>query len=595
MKRFALAFLLLITLAGLTTTIVPTAHAATSDNNVSSVNNFTIEDFQIDYYLDRTADGRSTLRTVESITALFPESDQNHGLERAIPSSYDGHPTKLKIDSVVDQNNRAHSFTTYSSNGNTVVRIGDADTYVHSTQTYKLTYTQRDVTKYFSDTNRDEFYWDTNGTDWRVPIQSLTVRLHLADTIRSATTGDQACYFGSSGLTDTCTLSRDQYTYMTAVTDIQPSQNATIAVGFEPNTFTPYAPGLTDRLIQIGIVLAIVSIPVSIILAIWFIVRYYRRSNRTNEITTIIPEYIPPADTSVSTAAAISNKPGRSFSAQLIDFAVRHYIRIYETRKKSFFRPAQYELEIIKDISDLKPEEQELFRDIFDNTQVGTKLDMSSMKKNYGLATKLQDNPGKLNKSITGAYGLRARDDRQSQWFKRAGFITLIAAVLMLSPPLLTASIVSFICGALLKPLTDKGLALARYLKGLEMYIKVAETDRLRMLQSPEGAAKVGAAVDTNDTRQLIKLYERVLPYAILLGQEKEWNKRLGEYYQTANQSPSWYSGNSTVFNAAVFSTAISNFNSAATYSNPSSSSSGGSGGGGSSGGGGGGGGGGGW
>jgi len=99
---------------------------------------FTIEDFQIDYYLDRTSDGRSSLKTVESITALFPASDQNHGIERAIPAKYDGHPTHLRIDSVVDQSGRAHSFTTYGSGDNTVVRIGDADTYVHGTKkTYK--------------------------------------------------------------------------------------------------------------------------------------------------------------------------------------------------------------------------------------------------------------------------------------------------------------------------------------------------------------------------------------------------------------------------------------------------------------------------
>jgi uncharacterized membrane protein len=128
------------------------------------------------------------------------------------------------------------------------------------------------------------------------------------------------------------------------------------------------------------------------------------------------------------------------------------------------------------------------------------------------------------------------------------------------------------------------------------MYIKTAETDRLRMLQSPNGAEKLGAPIDTNDARQLIKLYERVLPYAISFGQEKEWNNRLGHYYETLNESPIWYAGhNNAAFNAVALSSAMSSFNTAASYSDPSSSSSGGSSGGGSSGGGGGGGGGGGW
>jgi uncharacterized membrane protein len=92
----------------------------------------------------------------------------------------------------------------------------------------------------------------------------------------------------------------------------------------------------------------------------------------------------------------------------------------------------------------------------------------------------------------------------------------------------------------------------------------------------------------------MVKLYERVLPYAILLGAEKEWSKRLGDYYQQTQASPDWYTG-TTAFNAAVFTSTLHNFSQASSYSAGSSSSSGGSSGGGFSGGGGGGGGGGGW
>ncbi len=589
MKRFTMVFLLLLTVIGLAAPLYATTSAQTD------VNDFTVENYEIDYYLDRDDEGRSTLKTVESIAALFPATDQNHGIERAIPNEYDGHSTSLKIISVVDANNVAHNYTTYSSGGNTIVRIGDADTYVHGKVIYKLTYTQRDVTRYFANTDRDEFYWDTNGTEWRVPISNHTIRLHMPENLSSARSGDAVCYVGAAGSNEKCTLADENGTYTTTSQNLQPYQNVTIAVGFEPNTFKPYQASLAEKLIVLFGLLTLVTTPAAIGLTIWFLVRYHRRSNRLAEINPVVPEYIPPPDTSVSTAAAISRKPGRSFSAQLIDFAVRRYIRIYETREKSLFRKANYELEITKDISDLKPEEKELLQDIFSSTQVGTKLDMASMKKDSSLATKLQDNTGKLSKSIASTYELRGRNDQQSGWFKRAGFMVLVASALTLSPALLIAAIVSFICGAMLKPLTDKGLAVARYLKGLELFISVAETDRLQMLQSPEGASKVGNNVDEKGTKQLIKLYERVLPYAILFGQEKEWNKRLATYYQTANTSPSWYAGNNAAFNAAVFSSAISNFSSAATYSSPSNSSSGGSSGGGSSGGGGGGGGGGGW
>jgi uncharacterized membrane protein len=115
------------------------------------------------------------------------------------------------------------------------------------------------------------------------------------------------------------------------------------------------------------------------------------------------------------------------------------------------------------------------------------------------------------------------------------------------------------------------------------------------MLQSPEGAEKLEVTIDVNDKGQLVKLYERVLPYAILFGQEKGWNSQLGQYYESVNQAPDWYVGNNAVFNAAMFSSAMSSFNQVAGYAGSSSSSTGGSMGGGFSGGGGGGGGGGGW
>ncbi len=561
----------------------------------TNLNNFSIHDYQIDYYLSRDGEGRSTLKTVESIQALFPATNQNHGLERAIPNSYDGHSTSLSIESVTDKNGTKHNYTTNSSNGNTVLRIGDADSYVHGLQTYKITYIQRDVTKYYADTNRDEFYWDTNGTQWAVPVTSLTARLHLPNDLRTSLTDNERCYQGQAGSTTTCTITTTADVLTASAESLKPRENITIAVGFQPKTFTPYKLSTTELLLKTWAVSLVVTFLIASALTIWYLVRYHRRSNRLSELKTIVPEYLPPKDASVSTAGSIINKSNRAFSAQLIDFAVRHYIKIYQTREKSLFKTANYELEIIKDISNLKDEEQEIFRDLFDDPRVGARLDMETLKHNTKFGTLLRDNKKKLDTSIKGQYGLRKRDDQQSAWFKHAAIITLLLAIITLSPWLLIAAIIGFVCAATLRPLSDKGLELSRYLKGLELYIKTAETERLRMVQSPDGAAKLDKPIDINDERQLIKLYERVLPYAILFGQEKEWNNRLGQYYQSVNESPDWYHGNNTAFNAAIFSTAISNFSSAASYSDPSNSSSGGSGGGGSSGGGGGGGGGGGW
>jgi len=583
MKRFLLAIIGGIIALQLTSV---TAYA--------NVDDFYISNYDIQFQLGKNAEDRSTLVTREAITAVFPASDQNHGLERAIPTDYDGHTTNLKLVSVTDENNQKLPYSTSEQNDNLVVRIGSADRYVHGANTYILTYRQQDVTRYFADTKRDEFYWDTNGDQWKVPIKRLTVQLSVDGAIASRLTGDVTCYQGEAGSTDRCTVNNNRGILSTSAVDLASGQTITLAVGFTPNTFSAYQPSLWEQIASVWVVVTALTTLLAICLVAWWSIRYYRQSNRVAERGTVVPEYLPPKNVSVTAASVIIRSARATFTAQLLDFAVRHYIKIYQTTEKKWIKQATYELEITKNIGDLSVEEKDLLKDIFGEVSPGTRLKLESLRSNFKVAMNMRDNAEILQRQVRESYKLRAKAPTESKWFYRAGFITLGASLITVSPGLLLAAVTAFILGATLYPLTDKGLALWHYLEGLKMYIKVAETERLKMLQSPEGAAKVGINVDAKNPKQLVKLYERVLPYAVLFGEEKEWNKQLGQYYESIQGQPDWYSGQAA-FNAVVFSAAMSNFATAASYTTASSSSSGGSGGGGSSGGGGGGGGGGGW
>ncbi|MBM7829306.1 hypothetical protein JOE59_000011 [Agromyces cerinus] len=74
------------------------------------------------------------------------------------------------------------------------------------------------------------------------------------------------------------------------------------------------------------------------------------------------------------------------------------------------------------------------------------------------------------------------------------------------------------------------------HLAGLKQYIELAEADRLRMLQSPSGAelrttvaaAPVDAAApEQSDPVTRFHLHERLLPYAVIFGLEREWIAKL--------------------------------------------------------------------
>lgn len=561
----------------------------------ADTNDFSFSSFSADYYLGADSEGRSTLRTVERLTAEFPQHNQNHGIERAIPKSYDGHTTSLTVVSVTDGAGKSVPFTTYDSNDNLVLRIGDKDAYVHGSKTYVVTYTQRDVTKSFADTQRNEFYWDTNGTLWPQSFGVVEARVHVADSLLPTLTSSLACYQGRQGSTERCDITRNGDTVSARVGELGPYENMTIALGFTLGTFRGYEPSLWDRLFSIWIVLVIISSIIGFVAIFWLSYRYSRVSNRSRELEPIATEYTPPKGVSVLTSAQVGDGVRADTTAQLIDLAVRHYVSITQTKEKSLWQQAEYELKLIKDAATLLPEEQDFVRTLFGGIKAGVVLQTKSLKNNYTVASVLRQNAQTLTKRIKGEYEYRHKDAAASGWFKKTGIVMGIISLVLVSPLLLIAAIVAVTMGYTLHPLTDKGLDLRRYLAGLKRYIEAAEKDRIALLQSPEAVAKTGVDVKGDTSKKLLKLYERTLPYAVLFGQEKDWNKQLGALYEETGGAPTWYAGHSA-FNAAVFTSAMNDFSgSMNSYGSSSSSSSGGSSGGGSSGGGGGGGGGGGW
>jgi hypothetical protein len=66
------------------------------------VDDFSFSSMTADYTLTRAADGTSRLRVVETIVAQFPDADQNHGIRRQIPDSYNGQPLRPELISVTD-------------------------------------------------------------------------------------------------------------------------------------------------------------------------------------------------------------------------------------------------------------------------------------------------------------------------------------------------------------------------------------------------------------------------------------------------------------------------------------------------------------
>ena len=561
----------------------------------ASLNSFTITDFKSHFKLTKNEQNRSLLETRETITAVFPPS-QNRGIERALPKEYDGHSVNLKVHSVSDEKGNAIAYQTRSDGSNIILRIGDPNRYVSGQKTYIIRYFQQDVTRFFENTNRDEFYWDVNGTGWKVPIEKVSAEIELSPALRQRLSGELACYQGGEGEISRCTIEQSGQVIRATSVGIakKPGEGVTIAVGFWPGTFAAYQPSGFEQFLA---TVAPMWLSLQVLAAGTIIVvtgLWWRWTRRTRELGTVVTEYLPPKNASVQVAAKIGDGTKNTFSAQLLDLAVRHYVKLYQTKEKSIFRPAEYEIELLKSPSSLRPEERDFLGLFFgSNPDIGARFNLKKLRSSSKMQRKVNRKLEKFSKRLkTDSSWMEFDPAKKSQW-KQWMIVALVAGVILVSPVVLILGAVLAGIMASAYRLSDEGLALRRYLSGLKRYIGVAEIERIEMLQTPEGAKKVGS-VNENDAKKMITLYEKVLPYAVLFGQEKQWGKVLGKYYDRSGDQPEWYSGQSA-FNAAVFSSVVSDFGATGSYGGSTSSSSGGSSGGGYSGGGGGGGGGGGW
>lgn len=590
----------------------------------TGVDDFEFASFDAVYELSRDDSGRSQLRTVETLVAVFPDFDQNRGIRRALVSDYKGHSTGIDIVSVTDGNGVPRSFEVAGEGEFTMVTIAvPQGQYVYGEQTYVIEYTQSDVTATTTDlrdgVTRDEFYWDTNGTGWAQPFGevSATVRVHAG--LVPALTGEAVCYYGYEGTTDQCdVVSADDGEFSATVRDLFPYQNMTLVIAFDEGTF---AGAPFWAFVPIPALIAIALVLFGLITAL--VVRFgFWRDAKGRGI--VVAQYEPPAGLSMMLAANIAGHPKKGMAATIVDLAVQKNLRILEHDQgwSKVFGVQKLSS------ANLAPDEQRVMGALFSINPFSVGGILPGLKNLLSLGGStpqpIPDEGGEvrwltkgdtvlgqqvvaLTKAIereAEAGGLR----RKPSWrpmllvvgsMVLAGLVLIGVAVfggedeksIIISVVGLNAVpwIAIFAAGLLARrrPLTQKGAELKEHLDGLREFIRVAEADRLQMLQSVSGAERV----NTSDRTAIVKIYEKLLPYAVIFGLEKEWAQEIAKYYDT--DPPDWYSG-STGFHIGAFSAGLASLSSSVStsYSGSSgSSSSGGGGGGGSSGGGGGGGG----
>ena len=363
----------------------------------AGVDDFRFKSLDVDYHLSLDDEGRSLLRVKEVFVAEFPEFNQNRGIVRAIPISYQKHPLSLQLGEIYRNGQIAPIAKHSTENGFRRLEIR-GDNYLHGENTYEINYTMRDVILDPDNTNIQEFYWDVNGTGWGQPFDSVTARLTLAEDLRDKLTGAVACYTGFSGSTSQdCTINLSGDDLVASTTNkLLARQNLTIAVGFKSGTFMPYQMSQSQKILLrvIKKYLAVVAIALAVLIG-----KRISLGGGAKNKTAVVTQFLPPEEVDVVESATLLGLTHKSATATLVDLAVRRKIKIKEAESRGLFGASvkDYKIVISSDENLTSNEQAILSSYIQDGIRVGNSREIKHNMTDYTI-------PTKINQAIIIAY-----------------------------------------------------------------------------------------------------------------------------------------------------------------------------------------------
>ncbi|WP_426320975.1 DUF2207 domain-containing protein [Microbacterium sp. E-13] len=548
------------------------AGAAAALGVVTSVDDFSYRSFEADYWLGRGVGGRSELFTTETLVAQFPDFDQNKGIVRWLPKADSGIAHGTQVVSVTGANGAPIPWWTEEDEEFVYVLTGD-DSYVRGRQTYVISYTMSDVVLRYEDTDADEFYWDTVGTDHSQPFGEVTANVRvLGDAADGVLPGRQFCYTGPARSTDRCdiqsaaavdppddvatwALSRGiagaetaQAAFTAGDTDLAADENVTVALGFTRGTFAALTPPPPPPYPWWEWILPVLGLLAGFG-GLIFVLVMRAVLRRNPDRSPVIVQYTPPVDESPTLSAGVLGVPSKALAAHVVDLAVRDKVEITATGDRD---DADDFHVVLRDVQGLEHDDRRIVTTLYGKDAApGDRVDLGVFAKKPPV------------RAVT--YVRRIEDSTVDRGYraKTPGWIGAVRGFLQFGG-LVVAVLLTFFLDAVPSVLADLGplggwinflaivsafgaflvlpffglprttLTLAggrhrTYLDGIREYLALAEEDRLRAAQSPRTADLVSAGRrpfgdEPNAAgADVVNLYERLLPYAVLFGMQREW------------------------------------------------------------------------
>ena len=420
---------------------------------------------------------------------------------------------------------------------------------------------------------------DTTAAHTSAPATSTSS--FSSDTAADSATGGVACYTGYTFSDDqNCTITPlvDGYSF-TATTRLYPGENLTLYIPLAVDAFTlpVYTVTIKDFLPYIfwGVVILLAGTLIGVSLY-----RHHKLTgeNRKYYKSLLKPvQYLPPSGITVSQAAQLTLvkkiKPGAVNT--LLELAVNHKIELIKGEPTGIFQKSTWQIRI-KNLEGLSKSEKALLQlasDADAEPQVGDLITLqthTASARRAALATlahsddevalrklKLLKSKAALKKNkvnnlfapmflvVSTMFIMPIFIYAYEAIFGEISMLALVTMMGLIVLILLTASNITNGSNSKYAKLTRQGIEMAAYLDGLREYISLAEAERLQVLQSVQGADTSPAGV--------VKLYERLLPYAALFGYETSWLKTLSRYYEDLRTAPTWCAGTTATHGLVFF------------------------------------------
>ncbi len=469
----------------------------------------------------------------------YVETEKNkHGIWHTLPVRYSGflwtnYTTPFQIQSIL-RDNQPVSYTSHIQDGRINLRIGSPDNYIKpGTYHYHIAYTTSRQIQFYE--TYEEFAWNILGNESPVPVKKCIAIIHLPSTIDSASLRSSVFTgsYGSKNSNATITQRNSTTLQVETTAPLYSYQGLTTYISWATGGVT--RPSKYQEMYQF-----VTDNPGLLVFFIGFIglFLFWRRQKKAiqdyEKKNTIIPRFYPPEGLSPILCGYIKQRmvTPAHIAAEIVHVAIQGFLSIKKDKKDEYLLLKNKE-------ASTQPQEkldQMVMEQLFKNDNVIAIKKPNARNPNIPLLALLNQ----LQKAVNQTSIVHALTWHTSFLLPLLLGILLnlgIVSVLdgYLSPLTAIPSVIFFIRVLFYLPgYTPEGRKLRDEIDGFALYLKTAEIDRWRVIGTPP--------------ERTPELFEKYLPYAMVLGLEEAWTKQFTPYFEQWEREgrayqPHWFIG----------------------------------------------------